>query len=414
MELNTNPYPHCNLPPRYLIERVRINKARQVLGRRTTPNEKGYSYTMGYANCVGRWTGGKEFPRFSGSSYNRKKRHEKNLPERVDHLIKVASKITGKMSAVPDWQVSRPLTDLLRRRDHEAQAAYDEWLRVQVGCKISDDVLALCDGLHTFSTRSRGKVKDKATAFYRSCPGSRVFLTLTFIAAVKDEMAIALLNSFLTVVRTGHKNFQYLWVAERQHLNTHNLHFHVIINKRLPVRKYNALWVLQQYHAGLRGRTKYGTEISVREMLDRYENGTMQKALNPLDVKKIRDIGGLAGYLTKYISKAPKGEIYGCAPWHCSRGVSRLFTKTVVSRSAFSYCTSFANYKLDKSTGEVFEPEIIRGDWYIMVYMNNKGSPLKWLGEMEQMNKWLIAGEKLSSVPMSDDIDYRKFFLCNN
>ena len=206
-----------------------------------------------------------------------------------------------------------------------------------------------------------------------------------------------------------------MWVAERQPDFPGNIHFHIILNKRIPIRKYNALWVLQQYRAGLRGKTQFGTPISMAEIEQRHKEQSIHRVFNPVDVKRVRSIAGLSSYLTKYITKQA-ATFFGCLPWHCSRGVSRLFTKTVVGPSAFSYMMSLSNCKVDKSTGEVFMPEAGKaGDpkkrqFYTLVYINNKAAPLGYLKEMEQVNKWILEGLEIDRLPMVDDELYSKLF----
>ena len=95
-------------------------------------------------------------------------------------------------------------------------------------------------------------------------------------------------------------------------------------------------------------------------------------------------------YLTKYITKQKKNDPFGCACWHCSRKISRLFTRAAVGPSAFAYMMSLNNAKVDKTTGECFEPTAICEAFYVMVYVNNKEGPLKYLREMEQINKWML------------------------
>jgi hypothetical protein len=401
---------------------ARRKAVRDKLEEKRSRHEKGYVYTMGYGNCVGRYSPGHEFPRFSGSSLNRRKQkiyHGEVVENRARNTIalvgKVAIAVYRKLGREPESVGFVPGADgpVVSRPGREAAKRFKSGFRLYLRRHVD----GLCYGIHVLSARSRGKIKDKATAFYRACPGSRIFLTLTFIAAVDDNTGVSILNKFLTAVRSKMKALQYLWVAERQTKNPetpNNIHFHVILNKRLPVKEFNNLWVLQQYNAGLRGRTQYGKQISQAEINERYKKGTIQKVLNPLDVRRVRSIGGLSGYLTKYITKQEKDVPFGCAVWHCSRGVSRLFTKTVVSPSAFRSCMSFHNGRLDKETGELFDPTMIVKQFWIMVYINNKSLPLKYLGEMEQINKWQMQGTSIEAVPLSDDNDYRKHFICEN
>jgi hypothetical protein len=402
-------FPCCSFPDYAARKRYEV---RTLVARRTAPDEKGYTWTMGYNNIVGRYTDNMKYGRFSGSSYNRSLRendYAKDLCTITNDLLAMAAKVARSMSIFLEWTSSREIDDIFSRPDLASARRYTVWLR----SKIPGDVVGLSFGIHVLSARSRGKIKDKATAFYRACGGKRTFVTLTFVSTVGDQAGVSILNKFLTSVRKECGGFQYIWVAERQP-ESGRIHFHLIINKRLPVKRFNALWVLQQYNAGLRTKNKYGEDITMEEVLQRYQDGTMQKILNPFDAKKISSIAAVSSYLTKYITKQEKDVPFACSVWHCSRGVSRLFTRATVSPSAFAYCRSFHNGKVDRETGEIYEVEVIRGDFYVMAYINNKRLPLTFLAELEAANKMILAGFQLDRLPMCDDMDYRKYFLSQN
>jgi hypothetical protein len=408
-------------------------KVKRFMSRKISRDTPGYTFSMGYNACVGRCSGGGDYPRFSGSSlnrlYNGRTQQEKEsqlrteaLPRANACLIKVAAAAAGALAVILAGRGRETFYNFLVRGDPEDRAAYIEWMSGMESRQVYGLLDRLGLSIHVLSPRSRGKIRDKATAFYRACPGSRVFCTLTFIAAVDDKTGVSILNKFLTVVRREHPGLQYFWVAERQTTNPdtpNNIHFHMILNRRLPVRRINALWVLQQYNAGLRGQNKYGERISREEIVRRVEAGTVGKVLNPVDIKKIRSINGLSSYLTKYITNQEKNIPFNCSVWHCSRRVSRLFVRTTVSPSAFRYCMSLANCRVDKKTGECFMPvKFPRPEegnpFYMGVMINNKSAPLPYLKELEQCNKWIMAGLVPSSIPMSNDDDYRKHFLCEN
>lgn len=333
---------------------IRNQKVREKMKERGSRRSKPFVYRLGYNHCIGQFAGQEDYPTLSGSSFNRAPRKKETKP--------------SKKNPEPPP--------------------------------------------HFFSARSRGKVKDKATAFYRSVPGERIFLTLTFIDHVEDREGCKILNKFLTVVRRECPGFQYLRVAEHQPENPkHTIHFHILMNRRLAVRRYNALWVLQQYNAGLRGHDKHGNTISYEEILDRYTKGTIQKVLNPLDVRKAYGINALSNYLVKYITKQKQKDPFGCLNWHCSRRVSKLFTREVVAPSTFAYLQTFNNCRIDKSTGECFAPEVLTKQFFTMIYVHNKAAPLTRLRQMETVNKWIIQGFDTDSVPRMDDDLYRKIHL---
>ena len=391
-------------------------KAKCFVRRKVAPDEKGYMWSMGYNHCVGSYAPEGRKSRFSGSSLNRDKslRYEKreNLATGAGGSIALAVKIAKRYYKAGEV-LPEQLRDYIMRQDIESERRFVDWLSEAPG----GDENGISLPIYKLSARSRGKIKDKATAFFRACPGERIFCTLTFVAPVDDGTGVRLLNKYLTILRKEFSNLQYLWVAERQP-DTGNIHFHIILNKRIPIRKYNAIWVLQQYRAGLRGKTQFGTPISMAEIEQRHKEQSIHRVFNPVDVKRVRSIAGLSSYLTKYITKQAD-TFFGCLPWHCSRGVSRLFTKAVVGPSAFSYMMSLSNCKVDKSTGEVFMPRRARpkgkgGCFCVIVYVNKKDAPLRYLREMEQINKWLIKGQAVEGVLDCIGVEeYRKWF-CKN
>jgi hypothetical protein len=342
----------------------RNRKAREQMTKKTWKGDKPWVYQMGYNTCVGRYSGTEKYPNLSGSSLNRKKRHrvkpEKRLP---------------------------------------AQTI-----------------------MHIFSGRSRGKVKDKATAFFRSIGKTRVFVTLTFVQDITDKRGVQILNKFLTVLRKEKGGLQYLWVAEHQEETRTTIHFHILINRKLPIKRYNALWVLQQYNAGLIGYRANGEAVSMEEVKKRFEYDmnsrfkkndpdSMQAVFNSFDIKPAYNIYGLSKYLTQYITNQKKKDEFGCLNWHCSRRVSKLFTKEVVSPSTFRYLQSFVNYKVNKETkqtGECWTPDIITRKFFTLIYINNKGIAPKILRQLETVNKWIIDEFEPDRLPMIDNEYYIK------
>lgn len=338
----------------------RNRKARQQMKKRVSKPGRSYAWRLGYNHCIGQYAPD-EFPVLSGSSLNRKKAKPKE-PELTVHYENV---------------------------------------------------------VHFFSPRSRGKVKDKATAFHRSAVGNRIFLTLTFIDDVSDKEGVQILNKFLTVLRREKKGLEYLWVAEHQEESRTTIHFHMILNRWLPIKRYNALWVLQQYNAGLVGKDQHGNVIPKAEIERRYQidmeskskkaDGGIMDLLNPVDIEPCKSIHGLSYYLTKYITNQKKKDPFGCANWHCSRGVSKLFTKETVGPSTFAYMLSFNNYKVDKTTGECFRPAVLQNQFFTMVYVNNKAAPLSRLKMLEKVNKWMMKEQfDPDGVSMLNEVLYPK------
>lgn len=331
-------------------DRRRAAKARETIYRRTAPNERRFTWKMGYNNLVGQFAP-TDYPTLSGSSINR-----------------------------------RPKEPVKRKKNDTPNQ------------------------VHYFSGRSRGKVKDKCSAFYRAIPANRrMFLTLTFIEHVTDQLGNQIFNKFRTAVREQYPDFEYIRIAEHQpDRKEKTIHFHMLCNRYLPVSKWNAMWALNQYNSGLRGHRENGEVIDQAEFMDAYRAGKVGKLLNPAQMRKVNNITGLATYVTAYVTKQERKEEFGCLVWHCSRKVSKMFTREVVSPSTFRYLSSPANMKLDKKTGECWPAAIVVKQFYTMIYVENKANGPPMLRRMEKANKWILQGMKVEELTWLDDDLYRK------
>lgn len=371
--------------------------ARSFLVKKQAPHERPFTYRMGYQMAVGLFQPVDNYSRFSGSTFNKKKRAKNSKPK--DETIQ---EIPFPVDTENDESGGKIfLSPLLS----------DKNIKSKYHPKLSEAFGKRKPILRVLSQRSRGKVKDKCTAFFRASGREKIFCTLTFISRVTDKLAVSILNKFLTAVRAESKNFQYIWIAERQLESTNNIHFHLIINRRLPIKRFNALWVLQQYNAGLR----YGF-ITPEEIESRVHDGTMQQILNPVDIKKVYTINKLSTYLTKYITKGNNGEGSGgfdCAVWHCSRGVSRCFTSATVGRSTFAATESFLNSYVNKNTGEIIFGKRVDNQFYAVRWIVNKSYFLQFMKEMEMINKWILDGLeiKYGDLPKLSNDDFRNYFL---
>ncbi len=137
------------------------------------------------------------------------------------------------------------------------------------------------------------------------------FVTLTFSNEVTDELAVVVLRKFIDNIKKRSKDFQYLWVAERQTGNktfSDNIHFHLITNKYWDIQKTWGYWLEVQKKNGI---------------LPREQNF---KASSAFDVKKINtsNLKQVGVYLTKYVTKN-KAE-FKCQVWNCSKSISALYT----------------------------------------------------------------------------------------
>jgi len=426
----------------------RKQKVRQLMSRRVPPNEKPFVWSVGYNNCSSRYTT-RPTATISGSSLNRSLKpakknvrtknphHGKDLQSEAYPLGKYYTHAVVRETGPKDsrWpEISRALYCSADLQTIESLLTHQEVGRVKAhrdAATLIGRSLPISFRVYELCPRSRAKIRDKITAFFRASGGARTFVTLTFVAAITDDDAIGLLNSFLTQIRKQFAGLQYLWVAERQ--ENGNIHFHMLVNRRLPVGRFNATWVLCQYNAGLRGKTDKGDEITFDQILEAYrldervkfaatvvneksgkKRTHVQSLLNPFDVKKVSSISGLACYVTKYVTKQAQGTRFGCRTWHCSRGVSRMFTRQLTTPSTFRYLNSFANYWVDKETGEMHRPQVLKGAFWCTVYVCRKKAPLPYLKKMEQVNRWILDGWLPDALTWLDRNDQFELYQQNN
>jgi len=347
LEIPKNPYETGKIGPAEPTEKeTRARKRRNITLQRTARKINPYTWRLSYNHCSAQYTGDSNPAILSGSSLNRKA---------VQNFYTLARGGGIMYKRKPVKKTDQP-------------------------------------AIHVMSKRTKGKIRDKATAFFRSVK-ERKFLTLTFIEHVSDQEGRKILNKFLTVARKDIPGFHNLTVAEHQpERDTHTIHFHILTNRRLCIRRFNALWVLQQYNSGLTGHRANGAAIGMGEIAARYNDGTIGEVLNPAQIERAYSISLLKWYLTKYVTKQTTDEKFGCLTWHCSRKVSRLFTAQIVGPSAFAFLQSFRNYKLDRSTGEVWAPRQIEGAFYKVIFVNNAPVVLDNLQMMEQANAWIMEG----------------------
>lgn len=161
------------------------------------------------------------------------------------------------------------------------------------------------------SRRTKSKIRKKIMAFAR-LHKHLSFLTLTFCNEVKDQKAIKILHRFLNNANKRSKDFQYLWVAEKQTENKvfkDNIHFHLITNKYWKIDKWWPYWLELQARQGITPRDE------------------SFKPSSAFDVKSItgNNVKAIAKYLTHYVTKN-EGQFF-CQVWNCSKKISRLYTE---------------------------------------------------------------------------------------
>lgn len=164
--------------------------------------------------------------------------------------------------------------------------------------------------LRSLSSRTKSKIRKKLHAFF-GLYKKLTFLTLTFVNMISDELGVKILAKFLENIKKQDKDFEFLWVAERQNKNETfkgNIHFHLITNKYWKINKVWKYWLDLQKKHGIVPRNENFSPTSSFDV----------KAMGSKSVKSI----GI--YLTKYVTK--NTEKFKCQVWNCSKKISRLYT----------------------------------------------------------------------------------------
>lgn len=260
---------------------------------------------------------------------------------------------------------------------------------------------------------------------------AKTFMTLTFVNAVSDPVAVRCLAKLFKLWRDQWGKFNFLWVAERQNENKKypgNIHFHVVLDREIDIKKENARWVRLQYNSGITYQVEKG---GLSFLLDPtyMSNESISKYVNPLDIDYIRSSHGLKMYLAGYVTKSI-GDKFFSRFWHCSRLVSQLATEIMTApdihrdllelipgeKNTYVYKKNVVHKKTGrilKAAGEIVFPVDYVNQYCSWVYIVNVEYCKQFTGLITQVNREIIAGDysgRLKFMYYNYD-EYAKNFL---
>lgn len=227
------------------------------------------------------------------------------------------------------------------------------------------------------------KVRDKADAFFQLRQSARfmAFYSISFPSGTSEDICFQLFNTWLTRVRKTRKDFEYLWIAERQGNNT--VHFHMLTHCFLNIRVVNHFMAAAIQTQVQKGNMEWGN--------------SSKELYNGVDVKHVHNAKGVSRYLTKYMTKRKKDENgvmvkeyhkFNRLAWHCSRRVSALFTSRIVSGDYLAELIgqpwfSHSSYicSVDERAARVFD-----------VFYFTKSPPRSVLQELRKINQRVFDG----------------------
>ena len=153
------------------------------------------------------------------------------------------------------------------------------------------------------------------------------FYTITFPVSISYDSAYRILNSTLTSIRSRIKEFNYLWIAEKQKNGT--IHFHIASFKFIKVRIVNELVKKSIKNEIRNGHLDWSIHNANRyNGVDIGKNRDTRVAINFAQQEKANAI---SKYITKYISKSK--EKFPRKAWSCSNDLAIIATSIRVSTS---------------------------------------------------------------------------------
>lgn len=350
-------------------------------------NFKHYEYNLSHCRSLARVASGSNTQYFQGSSLLRKKKPE-NVREDLQSEDKNA-------------------LQLLVEANNRKQKAN----KIRSGIELYK--AKYVDG-KSMSRRTKIKVKEKMLAMYAASSKKFTFQTLTFVNSVTDREGIKCLNKYLTVLRKKNGLFNYIWVAEKQLKKTNNIHFHLMIDRRLDITEINSLWVCQQLNAGiinseaaLKLYNEYGLTFKQAHKKGFFYQRIIQSYLNPVDIKPVNSLNGLSTYLTNYVIKN-ESKICGSV-WHCSKTISKLFTKQLISKKTFdSSCSGKINRVYSKKKKKMYINKTFVHQYGMINNIFNKKYFNTYLKEMNLINTWILSNEKITGGDEITEYRYRE------
>jgi hypothetical protein len=403
--------------------------ARRLL-RKATQRNKPQFYTKLASERIVSYSTIHPVYRYTGSSFNRKLKERDNETDQLQRA-ETATALLLPFNDELSGRIGSPVNGI--HSNEAGESSSPRRLERSKNRKI--------DRVHVLSTRSKQKIRAKIQEFFSWCRRNKkqcTFLTLTFIDDLSDRLAIRILNKFLTSIRQEvGDGFQYIRVAERQ--KNGRIHFHLILDRPINIIRFNSLWVVAQYNAGLLGMSRQlDLFVSKEEVISRHEKlmtlyqeykvarerrdyksqkriteklkeVSIGKFFNPVDIKKISSPAALSGYLTKYVTK--NDASFGCLAWSCSRGVSQMFTASVVPFSVWEESKNQEINSYVSADGELITPVPYQDQKGLSVSIRifNRKYFDQYLAEMRVVNDWILSGAiDFPDVPRYQESEYHK------
>lgn len=227
-----------------------------------------------------------------------------------------------------------------------------------------------------YYTVDKRQVCHRIKNYINQMPGEKLlyFWTVTFPQKTDDATAYKCFNKWLTRLRMEKMLTSYLWVCERQENGT--VHFHIVINKRMDVRRANKFMRASIMHSINAGEINYNRIDAMRyNGVDIAKDRKTRRVTNFAKNSKRRS---LERYLTKYITK--NDTAFTRLAWHCSRDYSNLVIAVRISESEWLVC----DIKNCIDSKPLFENE------WMKFYKWTAGPPTKLLDYLGQLNRGLI------------------------
>lgn len=200
------------------------------------------------------------------------------------------------------------------------------------------------------------------------------FWTITFPPGTNDDTTYKLFNKWLTRLRHEKMIASYLWVVERQQNNT--LHFHMVVNKKMCVKKANKFMRASIMHCINSSEIDYDRVKAMRyNGVDIAKDRKTKRVVNFAKQKRQK---ALSNYLSKYVTK--NDTWFTRLAWHCSRHYSILVTQIRLTEREFERLPIMQFCK---------DEPLFESEWCIFYTWKDK-PPESFESHLAQVNRGLI------------------------
>jgi hypothetical protein len=279
------------------------------------------------------------------------------IPKDNQHLLNLSKKAKSRLSKCMGWLIYFSNEKRLKLKDYN-KTAHLERNKNYGNDKIIQDQ---CKSITKRNKKGKKQYINYKLGFLTVTLSTPQFHSDSYI---REKM----LKQYLDDLRRKNLITSYIWRSEKQ--QNGNIHFHILIDNFVSVTYLRNRWNKIQEKEGYidlfrkRMQLKYEkgfvfddsiiNKATKREQFRRYKKGFEENWSNPnsIDIRAIKNIKSIQGYITKYFTKETKKaenmtdeelkqHYVNCHLWGCSRNLAKL-------RNVWFYAADIVNGEFNK------------------------------------------------------------------